>query len=86
VLFIDGGHGKVVLMGMHTLLHQRFNLHGQQSQERGDAKEHFTLWALVKRTKVSSNLIDEEQKFVCLAFTLDANDQQPPKHPYTCKL
>jgi hypothetical protein len=44
------------------------------------SKGHFILRPSVKQTRDSSNLIGGEQKFVCLAFTLEVNRQGPPKH------
>jgi hypothetical protein len=39
------------------------------------AKGHFILWLSIEQTKDFSNLIGGEKKLVCLAFTLEADDQ-----------
>jgi hypothetical protein len=51
---------------------------GKAGAQGLDRKGRFTIRPLVERTKDSSNLIGGEQKFVCWAFTLEANRQRPP--------
>jgi hypothetical protein len=87
VLFIDGGHGKVALMGMHTLVHHALNPHfhsvsyNHRTHYTGIHQEHQrslnSVWCL--QTQVMIQWLETSAERISLIYEIGAAFSPAPE-------